>query len=243
MRKAPFCLESALAAKIVKFLAAIRPAIQCLCAAVLRVTPTLMPREPSNVTIVRLSVGTALCKSSAKIEYKAEKLRDPKIKLIQTQIHRGLGMNHLNPPEIHDRCWLSAICGVEAKRDLLSVRFSVASSTKCHQVLGSVIAQSTPRPNVMDLNILHSPARLTTPAISLQNFMAELAIGFWIKPQARPHSADPRQNVTCTSSRSCVLCGFGRPMTSRVRQGNKAFRLPTSKLTPARKSAQIISRQ
>jgi hypothetical protein len=152
-------------------------------------------------------------------------------------------MNHLNPPEIHDRCWLSAICGVEAKRGLLSMRFSVASSTKCHQVLGSVIAQSTPRLNMMDLKILHSPARLATPAISLQDFTAKLAIRFRIKPQPWPLYTDPRQSVTCTSSRSCFLCGFGRPMTSRVRQGNKTSRLSASKLTPARKSAQIISKQ
>jgi hypothetical protein len=32
-------------------------------------------------------------------------------------------------------------------------------------------------------------------------------------------------------------------MTSRMRQGNRASRLPASRLTPARKSAQIISRQ
>jgi hypothetical protein len=152
-------------------------------------------------------------------------------------------MNHLNTPEIHDRCWLSAICGVEAKRGLLSMRFSVASSTKCHQVLGSVIAQSTPRLNVMDLKILEAPARLATPAISLQDFATEHAISFRVKPQAGPLCSDPCQSVTCTSSRTCFRCGFGRPITSRVRQGNKASRLPASKLTPARKSAQIISRQ
>ena len=95
-------------------------------------------------------------------------------------------MNHLNPPEIHDRCWLSAICGVETKRALLPMRFSVASSTKCHQVLASVIAQSTPRLDVMELKILHSPARLTMPSISLQDFATELEISFRIKPQAWP---------------------------------------------------------
>ena len=125
----------------------------------------------------------------------------------------------------------------------MSVGVLVALDTKSYQILGRVIAQSAPRLNVMDLKIFHAPARLATPAISLQNFAAELAISFRIKPQAWPLGADPRQSVTCTSSRSCFLCGFGRPMTSRVRQGNRASRLPASKLTPARKSAQIISRQ
>ena len=97
--------------------------------------------------------------------------------------------------------------------------------------------------NVVDLKAFHAPARLATPSISLQDFAAELAISFRIKHQAGLLGAYPCQSVTCTSSRSCFLCGFGRPMTSRVRQGNKASRLPASKLTPARKSAQIISKQ
>jgi len=124
-----------------------------------------------------------------------------------------------------------------------SVSFVVALCTKSYQILGCVIAQAAPRLNVMDLKILHSPARLTSPAISLQDFAAELAISFWIKPQAGPFCTNPSQHVTCTSSRSCFLSGFGRQMTSRVRQGNRASWLPASKLTPARKSAQIISKQ
>ncbi len=121
--------------------------------------------------------------------------------------------------------------------------FLMARCAESDQILGSVIAQSAPRLNVMDLKIFHAPARLATPAISLQDFAAELAISFRIKPQAWPFGSDPSQSVTCTSSRSCFLCGFGRPMTSRVRQGNRASWLPASKLTPARKSAQIISKQ
>ena len=126
---------------------------------------------------------------------------------------------------------------------MMSVSVLVALDAKSYQILGRVIAQSAPRLNVMDLKILHAPARLATPAVSLQDFAAELAISFRIKPQAWPFGSDPRQSVTCTSSRSCFLCGFGRPITSRVREGNRASWLPASKLTPARKSAQIISKQ
>ena len=125
----------------------------------------------------------------------------------------------------------------------MSVNVLVALDTKSYEILSRIIAQSAARLNVMDLKILHSPAPLATPAISFQNFPAELAIRFRIKPQAWPFRAYSLQNVTWTSSRSCFLCGFGRPITNRVRQGNKASRLPASKLTPARKSAQIISKQ
>ena len=125
----------------------------------------------------------------------------------------------------------------------LPMGFLMARRAKGDQILGSVIAQSASRLNVMDLKTLHPPARLTTPTISLQNFPAELAIRFGIKSQAWPLGSDPRQSVACTSSRSCFLSGFGRPMISRVRQDNKASPLPASKLTPARKSAQIIFKQ
>ena len=123
------------------------------------------------------------------------------------------------------------------------VSLLVALGAKSHEILSRVIAQSAPPLNVMHLKILHAPARLASPAISLQDITAELVIRFRVKPQPWPLGSDPSQSVTCTSSRSCFLCGFGRPTTSRVRQGNKASRLPASKLTPARKSAQIISKQ
>jgi hypothetical protein len=74
--------------------------------------------------------------------------------------------------------------------------------TRCaegDQIFGRVIAQSTPLQNVMDLKILHAPARLTTPSISLQDFPAELAISFRVKPQPWPLGSDPCQSVTCTS--------------------------------------------
>ena len=125
----------------------------------------------------------------------------------------------------------------------MSVGVLVALDAKSYEILSRIIAQSTPRLNVMDLKIFHPPAPLATPPISLQDFAAEQAISFRGKPQTWPLCSDPFQNVTCTSSRSCFLCGFGRPMTSRVRQGNNASRLLASKLTPARKSAQIISKQ
>ena len=125
----------------------------------------------------------------------------------------------------------------------MSVSFLVAPDTKSNQILDRVITQAAPRLNMMDLKTLDAPARLTTPAISLQDFPAELAIGFRGKPQAWSSGKDPSQRVTWTSSKSCFLSGFGRPITSRVREGNRASWLPASKLTPARKSAQIISKQ
>jgi len=58
---------------------------------------------------------------------------------------------------------------------------SMAPNAKSDQILGSVIAQSAPPLNVMDLKILHSATQLATPAISLQNFPAKFTISFRIK--------------------------------------------------------------
>jgi len=87
----------------------------------------------------------------------------------------------------------------------LSMGFLVAPSTKNHQIFGSVIAQSASRLNVMDLETLRSSAALATPAVSLQDFPAELAIGFKVKLQAWLSGTDFSQSVTRTFSRSCRL--------------------------------------
>ena len=139
----------------------------------------------------------------------------------------------------------SLLYGAESINSLLisPMGLLMTRCTEGNQIFGGVIAQSATRTNVMDLEILHLPAQLATPAISLQDFAAELAISIKVKLQAWPSGTNPGQSVTCTFSRSCSRCSFGRPMASRVRQGNRASRSPVSRLTPARKSAQIISKQ
>jgi hypothetical protein len=125
----------------------------------------------------------------------------------------------------------------------MSVGVLVALDAKNYEILSRIITQAIPGFDVMDLKTLDAPTRLATPAVSLQDFAAELAISFRVKPQSWPFRADPSHSVTRTSSISCSLSGSGRPITIRVREGNRASWVPVSKLTPARKSAQIISRQ
>jgi hypothetical protein len=125
----------------------------------------------------------------------------------------------------------------------MSVSVLVALGAKSYEILSRIITQSAPPLDVMDLKIFHAPAQLATPSISFQNFPAESAVIFGLKPQAWSSCSDFFQSVPCTSSSSCFRCGFGSAMTSRIRQGKRASWLPVSKLTPARKSAQIISRQ
>jgi hypothetical protein len=83
------------------------------------------------------------------------------------------------------------------------VGFSVTFCAKSNKILDHIIAQAAPRLNVMDLKIFHAPAGLTTPAVTLQNFPAELTISFRIKSQTWPLRANSGQSVPRTSSRSC----------------------------------------
>jgi hypothetical protein len=52
--------------------------------------------------------------------------------------------------------------------------------------LGRVIAQSAPWQNVMDLKVFHPTTLLASPAVSLQDFAAQLAMSFRAKPPAGP---------------------------------------------------------
>src|SRR5467141_2096985 len=125
----------------------------------------------------------------------------------------------------------------------MSVRALVARDAKSYEILSRIIAQAAPGLDVMNLKTLNAPARLATPTVSVQDFQAELAITFRVKPQSWLFGTRARQSVTWTSSSNCFLSGSGRPIANRVREGRKAFRFPASRLTPARKSAQIISKQ
>src|ERR1700720_195043 len=97
--------------------------------------------------------------------------------------------------------------------------FLVALCAERDKIFRSIITQPASWLNVMDLKALKAPARLAAPAVSVQNLAAESAISFSIKSQAWPLGKDPSQSVTWIFSRSCLICGFGRPSTNRVNEG------------------------
>src|SRR6267143_1884100 len=97
----------------------------------------------------------------------------------------------------------------------MSVNLLVALDAKSYEILSRIIAQAAPGLDVVNLKTLDAPARLATPAVSVQDFTAELAISFRIKDQSWLFGTQPRQSVTCTSSSNCFLSAAGRPITSR----------------------------
>jgi hypothetical protein len=73
---------------------------------------------------------------------------------------------------------------------------AVTGGTKNNQIVSSVIAELAPRPNVMNLEILHPPAYLAAPAVPLQNFLTELLIVLKFQFQAWPSSSNYSQGAT-----------------------------------------------
>ena len=76
------------------------------------------------------------------------------------------------------------------------MRVPVAHDAKSYQILGCVIAELAPRLNVMDLKVFHSPADLATPAVPLQDFVAELAISLRLELQSWPFGSNSSQRTT-----------------------------------------------
>ena len=118
----------------------------------------------------------------------------------------------------------------------------MARRTESDQVFFGVVAQSAPPLNVMDFKVVHPPARLTSPAVTNQDSSTKLSVGFRIKRQASALPLRLAHVDSRTVSRSSILCGVGSARTNRLRAGRRAPWLLASKLTPARKSAQIISK-
>jgi hypothetical protein len=99
----------------------------------------------------------------------------------------------------------------------------MATGAECNQILGDIPAKSASRPDVVNLQVRHGTAVLASPTISFQNLVSYYAV--LVRPE--PES--------------------WLPLTEVHRIPQRADDAPdgqgSSNLAPARKSAQIISRQ
>src|SRR5438552_66759 len=120
--------------------------------------------------------------------------------------------------------------------------FSMTGGTQRDQVLLDVVAQLTAKLLVMNLKIAQTAARLTSPAISLQDFATELFVGLAGKPQPRMFWPDCIHEALCRDKNAC-FCSPGRNLKNREMDCSSSSGSPLYRLAPARKSAQIISRQ
>jgi hypothetical protein len=120
---------------------------------------------------------------------------------------------------------------------------SVTRGTQSDQVLLDVATELTSCFNVMYLQVTTSSTRLTTPSIAPQNSQAQFLIEFEIELLSPSLWEGQIQAVAPNSSITCRLWLVGSNPIRRCTDKRRAFGSPSCKLAPARKSAQIISKQ
>jgi hypothetical protein len=69
---------------------------------------------------------------------------------------------------------------------------AVAISAERDQIFVHVVTQSASRAQVVNLEVLGTAAVLASPAVTLQHFGAEFAVGICVEPKSR----SPRLEIT-----------------------------------------------
>ena len=119
----------------------------------------------------------------------------------------------------------------------------VAAVTQRDQVRLGVISQKTSRPNVMDLEMFGRPTLLAPPTIALKHLLAKSAVRLGSEPEPRSPHDGPVHEAFPIASKNCCCWDFEIKAKMRPSANGRVSVRPLSKLAPARKSAQIISRQ
>ena len=97
---------------------------------------------------------------------------------------------------------------------------------------------------VMDLQVLSGTTDLALPAIATQYLFPKAFVRLGNKSQARSLESNPiHETFSVTSSRKACRCSPGRNLKNLDMDCSNAVGSSLSRFAPARKSAQIISRQ
>ena len=120
--------------------------------------------------------------------------------------------------------------------------FLVTTSAERDEVPVGIGSHPTPRLHVMNLEILRRPAVLASPAVPLEDLLSKFLVSFPIQSKAGPFLTQGSHEAFCSPSRKLTFIGPGSMSNIRFIESSTASRLLSS-LAPARKSAQIISKQ
>src|SRR5437588_11718503 len=97
---------------------------------------------------------------------------------------------------------------------------------------------------MMDLQVRCCAADLALPRVSLQDLTTKLFVGFRIQFQPRLLGPNPTHEAFWFAcARNSCLCSLGRNLKNCRIECSSISGFPLSRFAPARKSAQIISRQ
>jgi hypothetical protein len=118
----------------------------------------------------------------------------------------------------------------------------VTLETQRNEIALRIISLTTSKLGVVDLQIRHRAADLASPAIALKHLQAKPLIG--IDVQANTHRfGQTGHAASVTSARNSSFWTSGRNRNKRSTEHKSTLGLPFSTCAPAKKSAQIISRQ
>ena len=97
---------------------------------------------------------------------------------------------------------------------------------------------------VVHLEIRHRAAGLTPPAVATQDLLTKIFVRHGIQPQAGGFRANHCHDAFSRRfSRKACWCSPGKNLKKRLIEYNSVSGFWSPRLAPARKSAQIISRQ
>jgi hypothetical protein len=119
----------------------------------------------------------------------------------------------------------------------------VTAAAQDDEVLFAIRPQLAPPDKVVDLELISATALLTSPAITLQDFQLQLAVTLGVEPKPPSFSKVATHADRLMSRKNCCWCAAERNAKNRRSDVNSTSVLPFSRFAPARKSAQIISRQ
>ena len=124
------------------------------------------------------------------------------------------------------------------------VNVFMAVGAEGNQILFRIVAALAAKLLVVNLQVRPGSARLASPAVAAQNLLSESFVPLGIKPQARLFGSNPvHEAFSVTSCRKACRCSPGRNLKNRDMDCRSTVGSSFSRFAPARKSAQIISRQ
>src|SRR5450756_1521137 len=120
---------------------------------------------------------------------------------------------------------------------------AMTPATQDDEIFFTIRSRLAPPNLVMDLQLISSATPLAFPAIPLENFHLQLAVTPWVEPNTTAFG-DPRIHADrLISPKNCCCSKAGRNPKNRRNDIRSMSGFPFSRFAPARKSAQIISRQ
>ena len=119
----------------------------------------------------------------------------------------------------------------------------MTSGAEGDEIFFCVVPEAAARLEMMDFDAGQRAAELAAPAVSREHLLVEFLVGFRLEPQARAFLAGAAHGASPIWSKTCCFCSGGRSRMSRWSEKASVEGSGFSSAAPARKSAQIISRQ